>query len=200
MTAEAPPPDSTLKAGAVWSVESPTASRRSSTSNGFIAACELETAGSAVGLVEPIDSTSLGLFPAWVYATKKTWTLAISQRDIADALDGFRADIEPLRRSLIEQHTTLVDSLKIPLSLDSPLAMCEAAAARRRDSFLRVDQGLGVVTERDRERVAAVELSVHESMQQVAAMKENLSVLPRILELIEDANRRGELDTLARQG
>lgn len=167
---------------------------RMSSRKGFGGAREIERPGASVGLVEPIDPASLGLYPAWVTASKKTLVLYITQREMADALDGFRADIDPLRDALVKQHASLMDSLKISPTADSPITMCELGVQRRKEQD-QTRKGMHL-TEDDTARVCAIEASVHDTMANVTAMKNDMASLPRILQLIQAATDKDMMPAL----
>ena len=149
---------------------------------------------SSVGLCEPIDSKCLGLYPAWVIATKKSLLLSITQRDVADAVEGFRADVDPLRETFKKQHKAMVDSLKIEPSDDSPFAMCEVATQKRNAAAM--ERKNLPVTDDDKARVAAVEESVHTVMVKVMEVSKQMESIPKILQLIDNAKEKGKLDVL----
>ena len=170
--------------------------RRSSRKSRASFACmrEIERPGSSVGLCEPMDAKSLGLFPAWVIATKKSLLLTIKQRDIIDALEGFRPDVEPLRDTLSKQHKALMDSLKIESTQDSPLAVSEAAVLHMKE---RASEREGMhVTGDDQARVAALEDIVQDTITKVAEVSKHMECFPEIMSLIDVANSKGMLATL----
>jgi len=149
---------------------------------------ELERPGGSVGLVEPKDGAGLGLYPVWVTATKKTLLLYISQGSMAEVVSAFVSDLVPLRESLAKQHRSLLDSLKVTSGPDSPIGAMESMLLRKKEKEEAADElakELAVVTEEDQARVKSIEEGVGDLMNNVAEIKKNMEVLPRILALVE---------------
>ena len=160
---------------------------------------ELERPGASVGLVEPLDSTCLGLYPVWVVATKKTMLLSITQIAIAEALEAFPDDVAPLREHLSMKHKTLVESLKVEPSDDSPIAMCKAAIVK---ATRRTHDAKMSVSDDDKKRIAGVEELVHHSLERVMKMQKDMAALGGILKLVEEvkADRVGRIVSRSKHG
>jgi len=133
--------------------------------------------------MSPTCKHSLGLYPFFVSAVKKTHLLAISQQGMSDALAAFREDVVEVRSALMKEHKSVLDTLKIETPDDSPLGQCEerakAAAKHETDS-------VSCITDEFRSRISEVENVVMESLERIEAISDNMAPLKKIAELVSD--------------
>jgi len=148
---------------------------------------DLEKPGSGIGLVEPVVSANLGLFPVYVTATKKSLVLSITQRSVIETMDGFREDVALLREGLLKEHKSIIDSLKIPETPDSPAAVCQNAMAKA------AKKDIVVITDEVKNRVAALETRVASTLDCMSKIQEDIASLPQILQVLEKAADSGDL-------
>jgi len=109
--------------------------------------------------------------------------MAISQNGMSDALSNFRGEITEVRSALMKEHKSVIDSLKIEIPEDSPLAECEA---RVKATATREADSASCITDDFRSRVIEVEHSVMESLERIEAISQNMAPLKKIAELVND--------------
>ena len=92
-----------------------------------------------------------------------------------------------------KHHKQLLDSLKAAPGPDSPLAASEAMLERKQElERIAKEQQQTVIADDDRARIAVIEETVEGLVRRVSTMKEDLALLPRILEMVEKAAADGE--------
>ena len=177
------PTSSTTTSAASESASSESPKRNSSRKSLMSSFRDIEKPGAGIGLVEPVDSTNLGVYPVYVTATKKTLVLSITQRAIVETMDGFRQDVPLLRQGLLKEHKSIIDSLRIPEAEapGSPSAMVEATMQ------LEIGKGKVDITDDSKDRVAALETRVQDTLKTMSKIHADIAALPQILQLLEKA-------------
>ena len=141
----------------------------------------IEKPGACIGLVEPVAARAAGVYPVCVSATKTTMLLFISQPDLAAALDHFPEDVSVMRRTLQQEHKSMLDSLKVRKLPGSPLVLAEDLVARL-ESDVNMEPGAYVELHT---RIQTVERKVFRARQLIGEMRRNAGLLNTMLKVIQ---------------
>lgn len=124
---------------------------------------------------------------------KAALLLTINVQAMSEALASFKDDAAPLREHLMNEHKTMLKSLKVEPGPLSPLTLTEAKILKAQVVATEKSEG---VSDEQFSRVGAVEASVHKTLKGIEQMREDMESLPRILALVTKATNDNNVGAL----